>query len=68
MKTSLTRIRTLLVAVGLTIAVNFAISEVVDSSKTSLYESGGVELPKPPRPAPSAIESGGVELPKPPRP
>lgn len=68
MKKSLARIRTILVAIGLTIAVNFAISEAVDSSMTGSYESGGVELPKPPRPAPSAIESGGVELPKPPRP
>lgn len=68
MKKSLTRIRTILLAIGLTLAVNFAISEVVDSSMTGSYEGGGVELPKPPRPAPSAVEGGGVELPKPPRP
>lgn len=66
MRTHLARIRSIFVAIALTVAVNFAISEVVNSSTT--FESGGVELPKPPRPSPAAIESGGVELPKPPRP
>lgn len=54
------RVRIVAVAIALSFVVNFAVSQIV--------ESGGVELPKPPRPAPSAIESGGVELPKPPRP
>jgi len=54
------RVRIIAVAIALTFAVNFAVSQVL--------ESGGAELPKPPRPAPSALDGGGVELPKPPRP
>jgi hypothetical protein len=47
------RIRSILLAIGLSLVVNFAISEVVESSRSSSQisvESGGVELPKPPRP------------------
>ena len=62
------RIRSVIIAIGLAVMFNFAISEVVKSSSGRISESGGVELPKPPSPVPSAIESGGVELPKPPRP
>lgn len=54
------RVRIIAVAITLTFVVNFAVSQVL--------ETGGVELPKPPRPTPTAIETGGVELPKPPRP
>ena len=56
----LRRVRIVAIAIALTFAVNFAVSQVL--------ESGGVELPKPPRPAPTVLDSGGVELPKPPRP
>jgi hypothetical protein len=52
--------RVIAIAIALTFAINFAMSQVI--------ESGGVELPKPPRPSPTALDSGGVELPKPPRP
>jgi len=62
----LRRARTIAIAVALTIAVNFAISEVV-SSRSIAAETGGVEMPVPPRPAPSAVD-GGVEMPVPPRP
>lgn len=56
----LKRVRIIAVAIALTFVVNFAMSQVL--------ETGGVELPKPPRPAPSMLDTGGVELPKPPRP
>ena len=53
------RIRTIVVAVGLTLAVNLAISGVIESASVSATKT---------IPALLTVDSGGVELPKPPRP
>jgi len=64
-----TRIRSIFAAITVTFAINFAISEITESPTGRLVaaETGGVEMPVPPRPAPSAVD-GGVEMPVPPRP
>jgi|GEM_PF-6147284 len=65
------KVRTIAVALVLTFATNYAISQAVDGGveipippRPAMHD-GGVEIPIPPRPA---LQDGGVEIPIPPRP